>query len=356
MMPVRVAYVVKVFPKLSETFIASELAELRRRGVDVRVLSLLRPVEGLRHEIVARAGLDQITSYNADEFRAMLKQFRPQLLHAHFATEPTAKARDLANEFGVPFSFTAHGYDIHRKPPPDLADRAAAAMAIITVSHANARYIAETFGVPAERIHVIPCGVDTAWFRPLPARGNPRLPPMIVCVARQVKVKNLGLLLESCAALRDRGVEFRCVQVGDGPCRQELEARRAELGLERCIQFAGVAEQSQILAWWQRASVAVLTSENEGMPLCLMEAAACGVPAVATAVGGIPELIEDGVTGLLAGPGDAPGLATALQRVLQDRRWAAQLGRAARRRAEQRFALTRQVDRLLDLWAKFLHE
>src|SRR5437899_5125386 len=100
---------------------------------------------------------------------------------------------------------------------------------------------------------------------------------------------------------------------GGGSCRDELEAMRARLGLARVVEFAGAAEQAEVLAWWQRATIAALTSTSEGMPVSLMEAAACGVPAVATAVGGIPELIEDGVTGFLIATGDAGRLARALE-------------------------------------------
>jgi glycosyltransferase involved in cell wall biosynthesis len=360
MIPRRIAYLVKVFPKLSETFIANELMELRRRGFDARVFSLQRPVEGLRHQIITRAGLDEVTSYEPDKFAGLLREFQPQLIHAHFATEPTAAARELSADLQVPFTFTAHGYDIRRKPPPDFFERALAARAVITVSQANARHIIETFKVPSARIHVIPCGVDTKRFQPAD-RGplpepKPSEPPLIVCVARHVKVKNLGLLLEACGRLRDSGVPFRCVVVGDGPCRGELEEARSRLRLEPWIEFAGAAEQGEVLAWWQKASMAVLTSESEGMPICLMEAAACAVPAVATAVGGIPELIVDGETGWLTPAGDAPALAAALQRFLRHPHEAIAFGQAARRRMEEKFALTRQVDRLLALWSEFVDE
>lgn len=351
MIPQRIAYVVNVFPKLSETFIAGELAELRRRGIEVLILSLRLPTEDLRHDIVTRAGLAARTLYQAAEFRGALRDFRPQLLHAHFATEPTAAARDLAAEMKVPFTFTAHGYDIHRRPPADFAERAATAAAVVTVSEANVRHIVRTFGVPADHIRVIPCGVDVERFCPSGPRAQP---PHIVCVARLVPVKNHRLLLETCADLRSRGAEFRCVLVGDGSCREELVALRGRLALEGVLEFAGAAEQAEVLAWWQRASVAVLTSEREGMPVCLMEAAACGVPAVSTAVGGVPELIEDGVTGLLASAGDSRALASALERLLREPEWAAHLGVQARRRAEERFSIARQVDRLVELWGQLL--
>src|ERR1051325_6743374 len=146
--PRRIAYAVNVFPKLSETFIANELSELRRRGVELRVLSLRPPQETLRHGLIARAGLDAITHYEPASFSAVLKDFQPELLHAHFATEPAAAARELSAEFGVPFTFTAHGYDIRRKAPSDFAERARAAGAVVTVSRANAEEITRRWGVP----------------------------------------------------------------------------------------------------------------------------------------------------------------------------------------------------------------
>lgn len=351
MTPSRVAYVVNVFPKLSETFIAGELAQLRRRGVEVLILSLRTPAEEPRHGIVAKAELAERTVYDPAAFRAALRAFRPQVLHAHFATEPAAAAKELATELGVPFTFTAHGYDVYRRPPADFGARASAAARVVTVSEANARYIAETFGVPARHLSVIPCGVDTAVFRP---SGAPAEPPHVVCVARLSPVKNVGRLLEACAILSSRGLDLRCVILGDGREREALEASRSRLGLDDIATFLGSREQREVVAWWQRAAVAVLSSTSEGLPVSLMEAAACGVPAVATAVGGVAELVEDGVTGVLVPPGDAHALANALERLLRDRQLAARLGRAARRRVEERFAVERQVARLHELWGELL--
>src|SRR3989442_4260243 len=112
----RVAYVVNTFPKLSETFIANELAELRRRGVEVLILSLRPPLERLQHEIVAEAGLVERTVHDPAGFSGALRAFAPDVVHAHFATEPAAAACELAGELRVPFTVTAHGHDIYRRP------------------------------------------------------------------------------------------------------------------------------------------------------------------------------------------------------------------------------------------------
>lgn len=349
----RIAYVLRVFPKFSETFIASELAEVRRRGIEVRILSLQAPATGPRHAIVADAGLDRLTSYNPDEFKRLMKEFRPQLIHAHFATEATAAAIDLAGELDLPFTFTAHGYDIHRKAPPDFKARAAAARAVVTVSQANADYLYKNFAVPPSQIRVIPCGVDTEFFRPAETAPSMK-PPVILCVARHVQVKNLGMLLESCARLRERGLKFRCILIGDGPCRAELERARETLQLNGMVEFLGAAERSEVRRCWQTATVGVLTSDNEGMPVSLMEAGACGIPVVATAIGGVPELVQDGVTGLLAPPRDSSALASALEHLLQDESLRARLGGAARRRVEEKFSIVGQVSHLIALWSELL--
>src|SRR5918996_350652 len=100
----RIAYIVNAFPKLSEAFIAGELAELGRRGIEVLVLSLNRPTETLRHRLIDEAGLGQRTRYDVAGFEQALRAFRPDLLHAHFATQPTAAAREMAQALKVPFT------------------------------------------------------------------------------------------------------------------------------------------------------------------------------------------------------------------------------------------------------------
>ena len=345
----RVAYVLNTFPKLSESFIASELAELLRRGLDVLILALARPVDTLRHAVVAESALEERAIYERSAFAPALHDFSPDLVHAHFATEPAAVAAELASTMGIPHTFTSHGHDLYRRAPEDFAARAARASAVITVSEANARWIADRFGVPRSRVHVIPCGVDTTRFVP---NGAAAVPALIVCVARLAPVKNIGLLLETCAVLRDRGVDFQAAIVGEGRMRQELESTITRLGLERHVRLAGATTQEGVLSYLRRATVAVLTSDSEGLPVSLMEAGACGVPAVATAVGGVPELVEDGVTGLLAAPGDSRSVAAALERVIGDRALAMRLGAAARERVARQFSLAGQMDRLLGLWAE----
>ncbi len=351
----RIAYIVKYFPLLTQTFVVGELCELRRHGIEVLILSLQTPSETLRHHIIERCGLDKFTVYNAETFLSRLREYQPQLLHAHFSTDPAAAARTLAAELRIPFTFTAHGYDIYERPPTDFAERAGAAAAIVTVSEANQRHIVSNLAVPPEHISVIPNGVDTDFFcptlRPEPASEQA---PVIVSVARHMPVKNLELLVEACAILRDRAIEFKCILIGDGPGRGRLEEEVRRFRLEHHIELKGEMVRDEVLQWWRRATVGVLCSHSEGMPISLIEAAACAVPAVATSVGGIPELVENGVTGLLVPPRDTAALADALSRIVTQPALRQELGQAARRRAVEKFSLSRQVDRLMALWQSIL--
>src|SRR5919198_4073539 len=330
MTSLRVGYFVNAFPKLSETFIAEELAELARRGVEVLILSLNPPPETLRHGLIEEAGLARRTCYEVPRFERTLREFRPDLLHAHFATQPTAAAREIGRTFRLPFTFTAHGYDVYRRPPADFRERAAAAAAVVTVSRANADHIHSAFGVPRERIFVVPCGVDTDRFHP---GEKPSGVPRLLCVARLKPIKNLGLLLQACRLLLDRGVDFHCTVIGEGPARDDLEAARVQFGLTKAVTLAGAADQERVAEAWRQASVGALSSLLEGMPVCLMEAAASGVPVVAPRVAGIPELVQHGETGFLFESGDAVGMASALQTLLSRPELRAVLGTKARPRA-----------------------
>lgn len=344
-----VAYVVNTFPKLSETFVANEIAALVRRGLRVRVLSLKPATERLQHPVVQTLPLDEMLFTNEAEFRQSLAAARPDVLHAHFATEPTRVARAIARDLGVPFTFTAHGYDVYRKPPADLAERIRDAAAVVTVSAANVDHLVAVAGADRARLQVVPCGVDIDQFCPAPSLVEPAT---IVCVARLRPVKNLGVLIDACQALAVRGVPARTVIIGEGPSLAELQAQRARAGLSDAqVTFLGAADQTAVRDWWQRATVGTLTSVSEGMPVSLMEAAACGVPVVAPAVGGIPELVADGVTGFVTPPGNATAIADGLARLLTSPHLRARMSAAARARAEARFSLAQQVETLIRLWS-----
>jgi glycosyltransferase involved in cell wall biosynthesis len=142
--------------------------------------------------------------------------------------------------------------------------------------------------------------------------------------------------------------------LGEGPERAALEDAVRELGLEGKAELVGGADQEGVARWFGLATIAALPSNSEGAPVSLMEAAACGLPAVATDVGGVAELVRDGVTGFVVPPGDVDAFTGALERLLQNPDEAARMGAAARAEAERRFSVTRQVDDLVALWERCL--
>ena len=303
--------------------------------------------------MVTENRLEELACYDPASFVPRLRKFRPQLIHAHFATQPTELARDLSTRLGIPYCLTAHGYDVYRRPPDDFAARCRDAGAVVTVSSANARYMIDELGAPPDNLSVIPCGVDTAWFAPGNAVRSEL--PLLLCVARLRPVKNLPVLLRACALLRERGFTFRCLILGDGEDRLMLEAERRRLGLQGSVEFGGLATQEAVRDYWRQASVGLLTSRSEGMPVSLMEALACGVPVVAPAIGGIPEMIRPGSNGFVVPEGDAAAVAAAVEKILADPALETAMRSAARESAQQRFSIANQVDRLLEIWNRVLH-
>ncbi len=394
-----IAYVVKMFPRFSETFVLAEVLELERRGRRVEIVSLKKPDDGRFHEDLAR--LEARVRYLPEHFRCEPLRFlsahrraarrapgryaralglallhvpwsweaflRAPLvaeaveaagclhLHAHFASLPAATAMFASILAGLPFTFTAHAKDIyHRDRSARLLQRLLErARAVVTVSDANVRHLAALAGprVPAGRIVRIYNGVDLDVFRPAPqpAAGGP---PLVLAVGRLVEKKGFDVLVEACAILRARGVSFRCSIAGKGPLEGALRAQVRQLGLEGSVHLAGALPRGEVAKVMRQAAVAAVPSivgrdgNREGLPTVIPEAMASAVPVVATAVSGIPEAVENAVTGLLVQPADAAALAGALETLLEDPRLRERMGRAARARAERLFDIGRNVAEL----------
>ena len=285
------------------------------------------------------------------------------LIHAHFAPDAVF-ALPLAEALGVPLVVTLHGFDVTRSDASlllsgrapliwsvlarrSLQRRAAAFVAV-------SAFIAEQAvarGFPADRLHVLPIGVDVQ-----AAPASPRGPGLIVHVGRLVEKKGAAFLLPALAVLRGNGVGARLSIVGEGPRLAALQAQVASLGVSEAVTFHGALPHAETLALIRRASVIAAPSlpghdgDREGLPTVILEAMAAGVAVVATAEAGIPEAVEDGVTGLLCLPGDASALADRLARILASPALAARLGTAGRAAVMARFDLTGQTERLESLY------
>ncbi len=221
--------------------------------------------------------------------------------------------------------------------------------AIVVNSHDVAHYIVRHYRAPRDRIRVVYNGIDIERFHPGPAPAQ--APGSIVTVGRLVEQKNHALFLRAAAALTQEGARVRFAIVGDGPLRAALEAAARRLGIEERVRFLG--ERSDVEKVLRGASQFWLTSRWEGMPNVVLEAMASGVPVLATDVGGVRELVRDGIDGFVLPPDDAVGLAQHAQALLADPTRLTKFKVAARARAET-FATPHMVDALARLYEEVL--
>lgn len=393
-----VAYLVKRFPRLSETFVLNELLEVRRQGIDIELYALLDPQEKVVDER-ARALQPEATYLNlagrpwrsrarlacgataqalanpagfARVAWALISVHRslPSLrhaveglwlardlrrrgvrhLHAHFAHSPAAVAYLARLAGGPPYSFTAHAKDLYTTLPRNLRIRARAARFVVTCTHANGQFLRELVGgEPPVDVRVIHHGTDLERFDPARRHGESGL---VLSVGRLVPKKGFPDLVHALARVR---ADFRCEIYGGGPQREGLAAQAAALGLGTKVTFHGARPHDAIVRAYARAAVFVLApvvledGDRDGIPNVLVEAMAAGVPVISTRISGIPELIEDGVAGLLVEPGDPEALAAAIERALKDPDLARRLAQAARCKVEREFDLRANSARVVEL-------
>jgi glycosyltransferase involved in cell wall biosynthesis len=317
---------------------------LRRRGVEV---------EPLRHLV---APLRPWTDVRAViELRRALAGFGPDLVTLHSSKAGTL-GRLAARGLGVPVIYTAHGWPFVEGVPRvsravyRWVERLAAPLAdrLVTVSEAD-RVLALREGVGTDvqlvRVHN---GVPDV---PARLRAHPGEGPVhLLVVARLDVPKDPFTLLRALAGLRER--EWTLEWIGDGPRRAPAEQLAASLGLAERCRFVGTRDD--VAERLSRASVLVLPTDREGLPLSVLEGMRAGLPVVASAVGGIPEAVLSGRTGLLVPPGDAPELARAIASLLDDPGARARLGAEARRRYEACFSFERQRAATLDVYRSIL--
>ena len=231
----------------------------------------------------------------------------------------------------------------------------------ITISDYNRRTLLDRYGVLAEKVEVVHCGVrsgdgdgtgddvgdqaQAAGARPEKTRGS--RPPMIVAVARLSEKKGHDILITACALLRDRGVPFRCRIVGGGEREAELQALVAGLNLDDFVELVGPLDHADAIRVLASADLGALAcrvaadGDQDGIPVSLMETMALGIPVVSTKVSGIPELVHDGQNGIVVQPDDPAAFADALAALLDDANLRHEYGAAARHTVKQEFDIGR---------------
>lgn len=392
-----VAYLLKRFPRISETFIAAELIELRRQGARVSVYALAKPAEPFIHRFIndldvdvtyltrrplhqplrTGSGVQELarrrpTALLATAGRATLPpslaRWRrlgqaAQLLralrvgevdhvHAHFASS-AAKLAYLAWQLGGPtYSVTAHAKDIyHCDVDPDrLVEVLGSARFVATVSEDNVDHLRGLLDGRG-RVHLVRNAVDLRRVRVHKRRPHAAL---VMTAARLVEKKGLGDLVTACHRVRQRGCAVRLEVIGNGPLRQQLEQQAAESGLD--VVFRGAIDNDEVLASFARATVFALpcvvasTGDRDGLPTVVLEAMAAGVPVVTTGVNGLSEAVVNGRSGLQVPEHDPAALADALHRVLVDPDFAARLGQLGQAHVRSTFALQDSVATLRGLF------
>lgn len=352
-------YLLKRFPRLSQTFVLNELLELERQGADVAVVARAGADEHVSHEAVRslRAAIEYLPAPGGDEeIVAAVRRHAPAHIHAHFATWGARAAHVAGTRTGVPYSFTAHARDIYG----DNVDRAALvewiarARFVVTVTDFNRRYLEQLMRDAGESARIVRLynGVDLAALAP---RGIDRDPDLVVGVGRLIEKKGFADLVTAIDAVRRSRPAVRCTIVGDGPDRAALEAQIASAGLEAHMTLAGAMPAHEVAALVERAAVFALPcvvaadGDVDALPTVILEAMALGTPVVSTAISGIPEMVEHERSGLLVGERDPAALATAIARLLDDRAERTRFARAGRQIALERFDLRRNVAQLREL-------
>ncbi len=410
----KVAYVLKRYPRLSETFILNEILELERRGVEVEIYSLMRPLNEVHHALhtevrapvfylprtsamgqwqVGVAQKDQdlgnttvdelcrdwpsalktlFTGLSADEAALLWMQAATlsmlvtsrgvDHMHAHFGSNATTVA-ELASQFsGIPFSYTAHAKDIyHTYSVASVDDQRrqqtiAKSSFLVTVSDYNLRHLSKLAGSRhAGKLRRLYNGIDLKRFHPSKARHTQN---HFLAVGRLVEKKGFAYLIEACRYLEGRGHHFRCTIIGDGPQREALSRQIKDTGLANVVSLVGEKSQQQVMSAMENACAFILpcvvssTGDRDGLPTVLLEAMAMGLPTISTRVAGIPEIIDNGKTGILVNPESAGELCEAMEGLLLNPELQLQMGSAGRQKAERDFDLRKSVATLHDY---FIH-
>ncbi len=283
----------------------------------------------------------------------IIKQNHCEHLHIHFASVPTQVGMYGAMLAEIPFSFTSHANDLFERGSL-LSHKLERCQFAVTISDYNRDFLAP-YTDQLGKIRIIHCGIDLDKF---PFQEKQNFPELITIksLGRFVEKKGFDTLILAAAELREQRLNFQIEIGGDGPERDKLISLVAEKELEACISFVGALAHHEVLPWLLQADLFVLAckidqqGDRDGIPVVLMEAMATGVPVVSTQLSGIPELIEDGVSGFLAVPNDPSSLAAKIQEYIHQSTAVVTITRQARTTIEQSFNIQKTSQQLLTLF------
>jgi colanic acid/amylovoran biosynthesis glycosyltransferase len=400
-----IGYLLSRYPAVSHTFFLKEVLGMRERGLSVEVASInlpdrrkedLPPVEAaeadrtyyvkprsvmavalqvlgiaLRNPGVTLRGLRAALRLGGFDLKARafalfylaeallvgdwMQSHDLRHLHVHFGGPVATVGMLTTQAWQVPWSVTLHGPDeFFDQEDFYLRQKIDSAAFIVCISDfCRSQVLRISAGTPDSRLEVVRLGVDCTALQP-GSQSKLAGPVRIVCTGRMVAAKGHRILLEAVSGLISSGVELSLVLIGDGPERKALEAQCDQAGIRGQVEFLGAMAHHATLAEVARADVFVLASFAEGLPVALMEAMALGVPCVSTTIAAIPELILDGVNGVLVPPANPQLLEEALGKLASDPVLRRKLGVAARTTAEQHYNLALNLDLLAATWRRRL--
>lgn len=379
--PLSILYVTWAYPKLSETFVQKEIELMRRRGHDVRVLAVRRPGAGhpidneaiyleptvqrvlaavprvLRPvtRLANRLPEDLACRLLAQIAAAQLHGWSPDLVHAHFMDRPSTVALHLSKVLGTPTTLTAHARDwtVH-STSESLRAKGRASAHVFAISEQAVRDLSRRASIRSEKMSVCRASFSAAGFE-APHPGE-IVNNTVVAVARLVPKKGLDVLIDAMPAVIASRGDTRLQIVGDGPERARLEAQVQSLELSNSVTFLGAQPNHKVLATLASATVfalpcrAMADGDADGIPVVLMEAGALGLPIISTPTAGVPELVQDGVTGLLVPQNNPAVLAAALLRLLNDGDLRLELAKNMKSHLRREFDPGLQAARLELVW------
>lgn len=267
-------------------------------------------------------------------------------IHSHFASGPTSAAMFISILTDVSFSFTAHGSDIFLEKL--LLDRKIKfAKFVITISNYNKNYLSKLVPDSLPKIFVVYSGVDPQIFLPVHKTNNI---PIILSVGRLVWQKGHKYLIKACSILKENGIKFHCIIIGDGPERRKLEFLIEKYNLHGVVQLKGRMLPEQVVTYYDKADIFVLSSVSEGIPVVLMEAMAKEIPVIASRITGIPELIDHNFDGILVPPTDVNQIASNIKSLVEDDARKKKIGVNARKKILEKFDIQNNVKELKSIF------
>ena len=307
-----------------------------------------------RQESLRRRSRTLLHTFLGACYAVRLRELGVEHIHVHHGYFSSWIAMVAARLLRISFSLTLHGSDLLLHAA-HMSTKLRECKFCLTISEFNRRHILAHYpDVPADKILVGRLGVEMPGEMRIADSASSSGPPVLLAVGRLHSVKNFAFLLRACSRLRDQGLEFRCLIVGEGPERHRLELLIHELKLSDFVTLVGQVQRRHMHRYYDLADLVVLTSHSEGIPLVLMEAMAHAKVVLAPAITGIPELVIDGETGFLYTPDSLLEFVRQVERILQLQARLQTLQTAAREHVRMHFEQHTNLERFAELFLERL--